>query len=263
VTAIVALLGLSQPRSQVSAAIFAHHGVRKTYINRIIKSESRVQFGQEADSMNLLTLGMMAYAADQGKSQAGGHLVSELESVLPRSRNIDLHLNTEAFGLRKLNSTKWVLASHHSRTFEAEKAFLFDAVILAAPMASLQLDVRDANLPSPDESTEYLSRHVTWFTSAKPLNSGQVGQKGLKHPNRIITRIPQSWKTPSHNAGAIEIFDMGFHVRHTPGNGVQERLYRVISDMHVTDGNIRDLLGGTNSSWIARHDVCFPFSLSL
>jgi hypothetical protein len=257
VNAIIDLLGLDQPRSQAGAAIFAHHGVSKTYINRIIKSESLVQFGQEADSMNLLTLGMMAYAADDGKSQKGGRLVSVLENMLSRSRNIDLRLNTEAFGLRKLNSTKWVLASRHSRTLEDETAYLFDGVILAAPMTSLQLDVRDGNLTFPDEFVEYRPRHVTWFTASKPLDSGQVGEKNLRYPNRIVTRIPPSWETPEHKTGAIEIFDMGFHVQRSPSGNVQQRMYRVLSDMHVTDENVRDLLGGKDSSWIARHNVRF------
>jgi hypothetical protein len=35
-----------------------------------------------------------------------------------------------------------------------ETAYLFDGVILAAPMTSLQLDTRDANLTFPDESVE-------------------------------------------------------------------------------------------------------------
>jgi hypothetical protein len=140
---------------------------------------------------------------------------------------------------------------------EDETAYLFDGVILAAPKASLQLDVRDANLTFPDEFVEYQPRHVTWFTSPKPLNSGQVGKKGLKYPNRIITRIPPSWRTPEHKAGAIEIFDTGFHVQRSPYGNVQERIYRVLSDMHVTDENIRDLLGGKDSSWIARHHVRF------
>jgi Prenylcysteine lyase len=257
VNAIVDLLGLNQPRSQTGAAIFAHHGVSKTYINRIIKSESLVQFGQEASSMNLLTLGMMAYAADEGKSQKGGSLVSVLESMLSRSRNIHLHLNTEVFGLRKLNATKWVLASRDSRTLEDEAFYLFDGVILAAPMTSLQLDIRGANLTTPDEFVKYLPRYVTWFTASTPLNSGQVGKNGVGYPNRIITRIPPSWKTPEHQTGAIEILNMGIHVRHSPFGQTQERMYRVVSDMHVTDENIRDLLGGRYSSWIARHNVRF------
>lgn len=255
VNAIINLLELDQPRSTAGAAIFAHHGVSKTYINRIIKSESLVQFGQEADSMNLFTLGMMAYAADEGKSQKGGRLVSVLEDMLSRSRNIHLRLNTEAFGLRKLNSTKWVLASRHSRTLEDETGYLFDGVILAAPIASLQLDVRDANLTFPGEFVEYQPRHVTWFTSSNPLDSGQVGEKGLKYPSRIITRIPPSWKTLEHKTGAIEIFDMGFHIQRSPYGNAQERMYRVLSDMHVTDENVRDLLGGKDSSWIARHHI--------
>lgn len=257
VNEIIDLLELGQPRSTAGAAIFAHHGVSKTYINRIIKSESLVQFGQEADSMNLLTLGMMAYAADEGKSQKGGRLVSVLEDMLSRSRNIHLRLNTEAFGLRKLNSTKWILTSRHSRTLEDETGYLFDGVILAAPIASLQLDVRGANLTFPDEFVEYRPRYVTWFTSSTPLDSGQVGEKGLKYPSRIITRIPPSWKTLERQTGAIEIFDMGFHVQRSSHGNVQERMYRVLSDMHVTDENVRDLLGGKHSSWIARHHVRF------
>jgi len=205
--------------------------------------------------MNLLTLGMMAYAADEGKSQKGGRLVSVLEDMLSRSRNIHLRLNTEAFSLRKLNSTKWELASRHSRTLEDETGYLFDGVILAAPIASLQLDVHDANLTFPDEFVEYQPRHVTWFTSSNPLDSGQVGEKGLKYPSRIITRIPPSWKTLERQTGAIEIFDMGFHVQRSSHGNVQERMYRVLSDMHVTDENVRDLLGGKHSSWIARHHI--------
>jgi len=205
--------------------------------------------------MNLLTLGMMAYAADEGKSQKGGHLVSALENVLSRSRNIDIRLNTEAFGLRKLNATKWVLASRDSRTLGDATAGVFDAVILAAPMASLQLEVRDANLTSPDEFIEYQPRHVTWFTTSQPLNSGQVGKKNPGYPGRIVTRIPPSWKTPEHKTGAIEILDMGIHVQRTPSGNVQQRIYRVLSDMHVTDENIRDLIGGKDSSWIARRSI--------
>jgi hypothetical protein len=257
VNAIINLLELDQPRSQAGVAIFAHHGVSKTYINRIIKSESLVQFGQEADSMNLLTLGMMAYAADQGKSQKGDRLVYVLENMLSRSGNIQLRLNTEAFRLRKLNSTKWVLASRHSKTMEDETADIFDGVILAAPMTTLQLDIHDANLTFPDEFVEYRPRHVTWFTSSKPLDSGQVGKKGLRYPNIIVTRIPPSWKTLEHETGAIEISDMGFYVQRSPYGNVQERMYRVLSDMHVTDDNVKHLLGGKDSSWIARHNVRF------
>lgn len=252
---IVDLLDLSQPRSQTGAAIFAHHGVSKTYINRILKSESLVQFGQEADSMNLLTLGMMAYAADEGKSHKGGRLASALEKMLLRSPNIHLRLSTEAFSLHRLNSTKWALGSRHSRTSEDATTYLFDGIILAAPVPSLQLDLRDANLTLPD-MIKYKPRHVTWFTASKPLDSGQVGEKGLKYPNRIVTRIPPSWKTLEHESGAIEIFDLGLHVRRSPSGTVQERMYRVLSGLYVTDDNIRDLLSGADSSWIARHNVC-------
>jgi len=50
---------------------------------------------------------------------------------------------------------------------------------------------------------------------------------------------------------------MGFHIQRSPYGNAQERMYRVLSDMHVTDENVRDLLGGKDSSWIARHHVRF------
>ncbi|KIW02512.1 uncharacterized protein PV09_06311 [Verruconis gallopava] len=255
VKAIVDLLSLGQARSQIGAAIFSKQGVSKNYINRILKSGALVQLGQEADSLNIFTLGMVAYAADEGKTHQGGCLVATLESMISLSKNVHLHLNNEALGLRKLNAIKWILATRDLKDSGHESAYMFDGVILAAPMSSLKLEFRNATFKTDNDFVVYQPRHPTWFTTSRALDSAEVGKKDPQFPDRIIRRIPPSWQAAEPSTGAIEISDLGHDVKRWLHNDVPERMYRLLSDRPVTDKMVRDLLGGKASSWIARHTI--------
>ncbi|OCL10429.1 hypothetical protein AOQ84DRAFT_374926 [Glonium stellatum] len=244
---LVKNLDLGRLRSQTPPHSISDNGISKWYTDKVLKGEMAIQYGQDLDSLSGLALSMAAYDADEGKGQAGGNLKSILERVLASSR-VNLHLSTDVIGIRKVNSTYWVLAYREPGTASDTAAF-FDGIILAAPYVSSELEVRNSSLAVPPVALSYVPRHITWFTLPSPSNNHEI----LPEDRSIIHR-PSFWPSAAPAPNFIELRHLGPLVRRRlPAQ--QEHLYRIFSSDRIEDAQIERLLSGSNPTWIARHEI--------
>ena len=66
--------------------------------------------------------------------------------------------------------------------------------------------------------------------------------------------VPAPWHSDSENSGYIEVLDMGTIIP-SEQELQQQHMYRILSDDRIADEDLQSLVGGSNASWIYRHEV--------
>ncbi|KAI0005435.1 FAD/NAD-P-binding domain-containing protein [Russula compacta] len=180
--------------SQTGVEYFESHGVSQRFTNELIEALTRVNYGQNVDSIHALGAAC-SLAAEGGGTVSGGNW-QIFERFVERA-GARVFLKTEVVGIERHSDHVWTVVTRNERRD-------YDAVVIAAPFhtshISLPADLSPLIPPQP-----YIHLHVTLLTStAASPNPAYFGYKsGSRIPTTVLTTLDgvrQGGRAPEFNS---------------------------------------------------------------
>ncbi|CAM0139874.1 hypothetical protein VKS41_007218 [Umbelopsis sp. WA50703] len=237
---IVNRLGLRNEVELTAAEYYAKEGgLNERYLREIVQSATRVNYGQNLDSMHALG-SHISMAAAGAKSIKGGNF-KIFEQFAERS-SADIRLNTVVadiqtsleFDHENRPITRYILETD-AGTMES-----FDAVIVAAPLQSTNLkSFRRPEMP------EYKTIHVTLIAGVP--NPAFFGKSSSDVPTTIVTTGPPY----------LDHFENGIppwttFAQHKLIADTNETVVKMFSERRITDDQLSGLF--ESRSWTYRRE---------
>ncbi|KAH7875610.1 Prenylcysteine lyase-domain-containing protein [Lentinula edodes] len=178
------------------AEFFTSNGVSKQYVFELIEAASRVNYGQNIDSIHALEAACSIAA--NGASQIEGGNWQIFERFLNHSRaNVFTDTKVTRITQKESKSRPWVVHSAKGPTG-------YKAVILAAPFHQTDIEL-PSTLASQIPEQPYVHLHVTLLTTTSPnLNREYLAlSPNEKVPSMLLTTydgVRQGRKAPEFNS---------------------------------------------------------------
>lgn len=167
--------------AQTAAEYLEAQGVDRRFTHELVDAATRVNYGQNVDSIHALE-GLCSLAATDASSVKGGNF-RIFEEFLRRS-NASVHLNTNVLSLSHDEASgAWLLSTSMTRS-----ALAYRAVIVAAPLHSSSLALAPETLLAPVPEQPYVHLHVTLLSTPSPTpNATYFGLGAGKAPTEMLT----------------------------------------------------------------------------
>ncbi|ESK98241.1 prenylcysteine lyase [Moniliophthora roreri MCA 2997] len=237
ITSLASALGWTDLVSSTTSEYFRSHGVSDKFINEMVESATRVNYGQNADQIHALE-GACSLAAT-GASQVKGGNWQIFEHFLKYS-NATVHLNTQVTQItHKSSSHPWIIHSDKG-------AIAYKAVILAAPLHQTGIDLPPGLVTQvPDQP--YVHLHVTLLTTNSPQMNPEYFSMppSAKIPAMMLTTydgVRKGGKAPEFNS-------VSYHNKIDEN----ERVVKIFSEERVSDEWLQNAFSG-QVSWVYRKE---------
>lgn len=244
VTSLLSKLGWHALLAESTYEHLTTNSVASGFAEELVGGATRVNYGQDPRQIHALG-GLVSMAASKASSVKGGNW-QIFERFLKRSR-AKVFLNTQVTKLVQIERG-WRL--HASGSSSKQKTY--DAVILAAPHATSEIQIDSSALPSLASlpAVDYVNLHVTLLTttSPTPLASFFNLPVNTRIPTSIITAgtIPTEERFNSINyLSALE----------RPGKP-KEWVVKIFSKEAIGDEWLDAAFGPGNVGWVYRKLVC-------
>lgn len=169
-------------------------GVGEAFANDIVQASTRVNYAQNLNHIHGLE-SLVCMSTDGAMAVEGGNW--QIFDQMVQHADIETVMNsTVTQVIKDEKSGKYLLALEGDLEGSRVPAF-FDTVILAAPYQFANVNFEPA-LPSPPEEIDYVSLHVTLFTSPHLLSPAFFGLDGNSEvPSTVLTTLPLKFQGES------------------------------------------------------------------
>ncbi|RUS34799.1 Prenylcysteine lyase-domain-containing protein [Jimgerdemannia flammicorona] len=217
--------------------------VKASYIEQIVQSATRVNYGQNIDRIHALGA-LVSMAANGAKSVKGGNW--QIFQKFIEESGAKLRLETRVVGIKKLVDKKTGTTVYEVESEGGEKE-MFDAVIVAAPVHNANINFN--NVPSSaasallDNPPAFETIHVTFVAGQRdPSYFGVDNLETL--PNMVVTTAD----TTHFPGGQYPFTTFAEHHFH---NDSKESIVKIFSNKEISDSLLDSLF--VSRSWTFRH----------
>ncbi|KAF9270773.1 hypothetical protein L218DRAFT_889560 [Marasmius fiardii PR-910] len=196
ITTLATTLGFLDMTAKSTADFFQSRGVAANFVNELIEAATRVNYGQNVDSIHALE-GAVSLAAN-GAAQVKGGNYQIFQRFLNYSQAI-IHVNTQVTRITSKSSSSrpWIIHS-------AKGSVAYKGVILAAPFHQTSIEF-PASIASQVPEQPYVHLHVTLLSTKSPsVNPEYLSlPPTAKVPGMLLTTYQgarQGGKAPEFNS---------------------------------------------------------------
>ena len=227
---------------------FEEKKISDRLVGEIIRAETRHQNARDLDEVNPLS-SLLALRAEIQLSVFGGN--QRLVNRMLKISEAKVRLNTVVSRIVTGEDRRWKVHTRSVKPGQADNVKLeeaeFDIVILTAPFAfsGIEIEPHYSNLASTAEIRPYIERHVTLFSTPRPLDPSYFNQsRNFTMPIRILTSPRRLGPSDKDN----DIFSVVLAKKVAPpdsGDCIDEldNVYKIVSSQSIPDETIARLLG--------------------
>jgi prenylcysteine oxidase/farnesylcysteine lyase len=251
---IAASMGILDHMAQTGEQRLHDESISEAYQADIVAPEVRRRFGQGLNGLNGHALAVAMYDGDQRMGLNGGRGFESHFETLALASGASLKLDTNVAGIYKNSSREWILEVQNTRTGSQPEYMMFNAVILAAPFNSSELDFLPEPPKQSPEMLDFGACHLTLFTSTHKLCS-ETFDSSTDLPDTIF-----AGEGVRQNPDLFDFFELALvrPVTHSVEEVLMtEYLYRVLSPGLVSPSDLI-AIGRGNVTWSHHSKVCKP-----
>ncbi|KAF5384742.1 hypothetical protein D9757_006250 [Collybiopsis confluens] len=216
------------------ADFFTSHGVSKEYVFELIEAATRVNYGQNIDSIHALEAACSIAA--NGASQVAGGNWQIFDRFLNHSRaNVYTDTKVTRVTQKQSKSRPWTVHSDKG-------AIGYKAVILAAPFHQTGIELPSA-LSSQIPEQPYVHLHVTLLTTTSPsLNSEYFS---LSATDNVPSMLLTTYQGARQGRKAPEFNSISYHGKLNE----DEWIVKIFSETPVEDKWLQSMFNGS-VTWV-------------
>ncbi|CAG7846092.1 SubName: Full=Related to prenylcysteine oxidase {ECO:0000313/EMBL:CCA66843.1} [Serendipita indica DSM 11827] len=209
VEAVSSALNFTSLTEVDTATYLANQGIGEAFAFEVVESATRVNYASNLDDIHALE-GLVSMAPNGAKSIKGGNY--QVFANMLKFSEANVHLKTKVKSLQRGDDDKWTLIAIKDTpsgpTTMIEK---YDAVIIAAPYDTLEIDLPSS--VAPVAPTAYTHLHVTLLTTKSPQPKGKYFHlKDEAVPTMVLTtaqgiragRTPPEFNSLSYHGKVAE-----------------------------------------------------------
>ncbi|OCH92435.1 FAD/NAD(P)-binding domain-containing protein [Obba rivulosa] len=252
ITELTQTMGWTHWVAQTTAEFFDSRGIDRRFTRELIEAATRVNYGQNVDSIHALE-GLCSLAATGASSVKGGNF-QIFEQFLARS-GARVHLNTSVTALSQYSKDEtsgWLVTTSGSAQPQA-----YRAVVLAAPFHTSSIALA-APTEMPSIPTQpYVHLHVTLLSTASPApDAGYFGLLSGTAPTEVLT----TWDGVRQGGLKPEFNSLTYHglIRDKDGEVVESELgkewvVKIFSEQRIEDAWLEQVFTG-KVGWVHRKE---------
>lgn len=234
---LVKTLDWSDLISQHTAEYFQHKAVSDRYIAEVIEAATRVNYGQNSDTIHAFG-GSASMAANSAVSIEGGNF-QMFEKFL---ENATVHINTTVHKIVPKSPS-----SHHWTLYHGGGVKNYKAVIIAFPLPGSEMELPPAmKTQVPDQP--YVHLHVTLLSTRSPTVNPSVLNltSSTKPPRTILT----TYDGARAGGPEPEFNSLSYHGQIREG----EYYVKIFSKTRISDEWLDNTFGKGNVTWVHRKE---------
>ncbi|OWB54543.1 catalytic activity protein [[Candida] boidinii] len=182
---IVPKSDLAESTSKTAENLFIDNSISEKYRYEFIQPLTRVNYAQDLDVIDGLGALVTVSATSAGSVSGGNWQI--FENFIEAS-NANLSLNTAVSKISKLDNNQFLISYNDVDSQGEDDLETFDIVILAAPMEQTNITYDfEFNKNTEIADTEYVSLHVTIFSTTKKISNGDSYFSAENVPQSVLT----------------------------------------------------------------------------
>ncbi|OUM55692.1 hypothetical protein BVG19_g5269 [[Candida] boidinii] len=182
---IVPKSDLAESTSKTAEDLFVDKGISEKYRYEFIQPLTRVNYAQDLDIIDGLGALVTVSATSAGSVSGGNWQI--FENFIEAS-NANVSLNTVVNKISKLDSNQFQIEYNVVDSQDEDRLETFDIVILAAPIEQTNITYNfKFNKNTEIADTEYVSLHVTIFSTTKKISNGNLYFGADNVPQSVLT----------------------------------------------------------------------------
>lgn len=221
---------------QTAKRLLKAHNVSSIYADHIVEARTRGTLARDVAALNDMSL---IRAIRPSRSRFVAQLGFSNQSIVERLlmlAGVNLRLGTKIIKIAHGTDARYTLVMAASSALKRSSSEEYDAVVIAAPLRSVGLELF-GNMP-PGKMPVYEERHVTHFTNAQALDGGYFNILPSARVPHVVYTIKDNVDVPFYS---IETNRVSLGIRGCIAES--EYLYRIVSAAAIPDKMILELLG--------------------